>query len=363
MIKIIKNDALKTFDFGEKEGSPQSKESDLLIHKNIVNNPDKPMYDEGESFNEAFDRTIPVVKDILDREEANTVLVTHNSIFGLIKLWDKLGRPDSFSKEDRIKYTKQDNENGTGSVYEIMGTKGKMYMVRHGETEDNVAKRYRRANVDLTDKGREQAKNAAKEIPMISKAISSPLPRAIETSEILINEIKQTKTTNIMKKPLLNAECIKKFEKSLEWELTHFYMYKLLANKCQMLGYFGAQAYFLAESAEEETHYQKHVDFLNDEGVLAKLPVLAPEKESISCLCDAIQMAYDNELDLLEYYREMYKEEVMEYPEVAAHLSFFLDTQREAVGFYGDILSMFESEKDNDNISMVIDHKLKKLAK
>jgi ferritin len=166
-----------------------------------------------------------------------------------------------------------------------------------------------------------------------------------------------------MKKPLLNEDCIKSFEKALEWELSHFYMYKLLANKCQMLGYFGAQAYFLAESGEEETHYQKHVDLLNDEGILAKLPILAPEKDnSVKCLCDAIGMAYDNELALLEYYREMYKDEVMEYPEVATHLSFFLDTQREAVGFYGDILAMFETEKDNPNISMVIDHKLKKLA-
>ena len=166
-----------------------------------------------------------------------------------------------------------------------------------------------------------------------------------------------------MKKPLLNADCIKSFEKALEGELTHFYMYKMLANKCQMLGYFGAQDYFLTESGEEEEHYQKHVDFLNDEGVLAKLPVLAPEKDSATSLKDTIQIAYDNELDLLEYYREMYKEEVMEYPEVATHLSFFLNTQREAVGFYGDILSMFESEKDNPNICMVIDHKLKKLAK
>jgi ferritin len=167
-----------------------------------------------------------------------------------------------------------------------------------------------------------------------------------------------------MKKPLLNADCIKSFEKALEWELTHFYMYKLLANKCQMLGYFGAQDYFLMESGEEEEHYQKHVDFLNDEGVLAKLPILAPQKDSgISSLYKAIEMAYDNELELLEYYREMYKEEVMEYPEVATHLDFFLDTQREAVGFYGDIIAMFESEKDNPNICMVIDKKLKELTK
>jgi hypothetical protein len=77
---------------------------------------------------------------------------------------------------------------------------------------------------------------------------------------------------------------------------------------------------------------------------------------------ELLELEYSNELELLEYYREMYKEEVMEYPEVATHLNFFLDTQREAVGFYGDIIAMFESEKDNANICMVIDHKLKKLA-
>jgi ferritin len=166
-----------------------------------------------------------------------------------------------------------------------------------------------------------------------------------------------------MKKPLLDAGCIKKFEKALQYELGHFYMYKLLANKCQMMGYFGAMDYFLAESKEEEEHYQKHIDFLNDEGVLGKLPTLVPEKDSdVKSLHDSIDMAYENELDLLKYYREMYKEEAMEYPEIASYLNFFLDTQREAVGFYGDILAMFESEKDNPNICMVIDAKLKGLA-
>jgi hypothetical protein len=165
-----------------------------------------------------------------------------------------------------------------------------------------------------------------------------------------------------MKKPLLDASCIKKLEKAVQYELGHFYLYKMLANKMQMLGYFGAQEYFLAESKEEETHYQKHVDFLNDEGVLTKLPTLTPEKDDISSLKEGIESAYENELDLLKYYRELYKEEAMEYPEIAAHLNFFLDTQREAVGFYGDILAMFESEKDNHNICMIIDHKLKKLA-
>lgn len=166
-----------------------------------------------------------------------------------------------------------------------------------------------------------------------------------------------------MKKQLLSASCLKKFDKAVQYELGHFYMYKLLANKMQMLGYFGAMDYFLAESKEEEEHYQKHVDFLNDEGILAKLPTLVPEKDnSVECICSALEMAYENELDLLVYYREMYREEAMEYPEIAAHLNFFLDTQRAAVGFYGDMLSLAETEKNNPNIKMIIDEKLKSLA-
>lgn len=161
-----------------------------------------------------------------------------------------------------------------------------------------------------------------------------------------------------MKKSLLDASCVKKFEMALEYELSHFYLYKKLANKMQAMGYFGAQAYYLKESAEELEHYQKHIDFLNDEGVLPKLPTLSPEKEDLESLKDTLISAYENELDLLKYYREMYKEEAMEYPEIAAHLNFFLDTQREAVGFYGDMLAMMESESANPNINMIIDAKL-----
>ena len=51
--KIIPTDALKTFDFGDKEGTPQTDAANKTIHNNIVNNPDKPMFDEGETFNEA----------------------------------------------------------------------------------------------------------------------------------------------------------------------------------------------------------------------------------------------------------------------------------------------------------------------
>jgi hypothetical protein len=48
-----------------------------------------------------------------------------------------------------------------------------------------------------------------------------------------------------MKAPLITKSCIKKLDKAIEFELGHFYLYKKLANSMQMLGYFGAQDYFL----------------------------------------------------------------------------------------------------------------------
>ena len=95
---------------------------------------------------------------------------------------------------------------------------------------------------------------------------------------------------------------------------------------------------------------------------MAKLPSLSPEKEVPTELYEALELAFENEKDLLDYYKSLYKEEVLENPEIAEHLNFYIKTQVEAVGFYGDMLSLMESEKDNKNICMIVDSKLKKLA-
>lgn len=165
-----------------------------------------------------------------------------------------------------------------------------------------------------------------------------------------------------MRKPLISPDCIKKIETALKYEQGHFYLYKHIAICMQAVGYFGAQAYFEKESLEENEHAYKHINFLNDVGVLAKLPPLTPEKEVPKDLYKALELAFENESDLLDYYKEVYKEEVVENPEIAEHLNFFIRAQVEAVGFYGDMLALLDSEKDNPNACLVVDAKLKELA-
>lgn len=165
-----------------------------------------------------------------------------------------------------------------------------------------------------------------------------------------------------MRKPLIDKYCVSKLETALKYELGHFYLYKHLAICMQAVGYFGAMDYFLTESKEENEHALKHINFLNDVGVMAKLPALSPEKSVPNELYDALELAFENEKDLLDYYKGVYKEEVVENPEIAEHLHFYIKTQVEAVGFYGDMLALLENEKDNKNICMIVDQKLKKLA-
>ena len=184
---IVPTDALKTFDFGITAGTKQTKDKDKAIHKTIIEDPDQPMAGQGESWNDATSRVIPIVKDIINTAPANTTLITHNSVFGLINLWNKQKRPDEFSKEQREKYTKQDGQYKTGDKFTIAGLNGPIHIVRHGQTEDNVKGNFRSDTAELTRQGVQQAKSVGKKLSGIDipQIITSPLDRTIATSNIL----------------------------------------------------------------------------------------------------------------------------------------------------------------------------------
>lgn len=63
----------------------------------------------------------------------------------------------------------------------------KLYVARHGQTVWNAKNKVCGVtDVDLTEKGREQAKKLADIVPdTIDVIISSPLKRAVETSKIV----------------------------------------------------------------------------------------------------------------------------------------------------------------------------------
>src|SRR4051812_8791543 len=72
-----------------------------------------------------------------------------------------------------------------------------LYFCRHGETEANVQKRFQGHTRDtpLTPNGREQAQAIARTLlavvpdPSTLSYVSSPLPRARTTMEIILNEL------------------------------------------------------------------------------------------------------------------------------------------------------------------------------
>ena len=62
-----------------------------------------------------------------------------------------------------------------------------VYLVRHGQSEHNIAPIYQSQNVRLSSEGREQASLIAERVSDldIDTLIASPLPRAMETAQII----------------------------------------------------------------------------------------------------------------------------------------------------------------------------------
>jgi len=138
-------------------------------------------------------------------------------------------------------------------------------------------------------------------------------------------------------------------------ELFASHLYKHVANQLQRLGYFGAQKFFLSESADELTHYQRHVDYINDRGGVAGLPALADAVDPVGSLRDALQLAYDTEFALQSDYATWYGQvDVL----TQQHLLQFLEIQRKSVGEYGDLLARLERVEGDACGVLLIDQEM-----
>jgi hypothetical protein len=111
----------------------------------------------------------------------------------------------------------------------------------------------------------------------------------------------------MLPKSLLSASMKKGLQDALQVELHQSNLWKHLANNLQRLGLFGSQKYFLAESAEELTHYQMIVEFINDMGDVADMPKIESITDKINSIGDALDLGYETELDVLNQYKDLYK--------------------------------------------------------
>lgn len=143
-------------------------------------------------------------------------------------------------------------------------------------------------------------------------------------------------------KSLLSASMRKGLQDAIYIELYQSNLWKSLANQMQRLGYFGTQKYFLAESAEELTHYQMLVEFMNDMGDCADLPKIDAITDKVTDIGEALELGYNTELDVYNQYKEFYQKAEDEDCVVGIFLQQFVNIQREAVGHYGDLLAKYK---------------------
>ena len=160
-------------------------------------------------------------------------------------------------------------------------------------------------------------------------------------------------------KSILSDDVKAALDSAAHAELYASHLYRHLANQLQRLGFFGAQKFFLAESASELEHYQTHADYRNDSGDVAPVPAIEAMDEPVTSLRDAIETAYDTENQLEDDYVRWYsacgKDQV-----TAEFLLQFLRIQRKSVGEFGDWISRLNRAGDDRAALLMIDNELGK---
>jgi ferritin len=151
---------------------------------------------------------------------------------------------------------------------------------------------------------------------------------------------------------IISADIKRMLDDAIHAELYAANLYKHIANQVQRLGYLGAAKFFLSESKEELKHYQLHAQFQNDVGTVAKVPSIEAMTDSIKSFSDAMELAYETELELYNTYKSMYSQTSSD-PVVQQFLLQFLEFQRTSVGEYGDLLARIQLV-DGDKAGMLL---------
>lgn len=183
------NSSFETWNLGELEGQLETPES-LKKIDNYTFNPDESVK-YGETYNQFAHRVISGYKRLLANSKPNTALVTHSQVIGLIKEWERAGRPSDLSKLNKENIVKENI--GQEEIYPTKNDKGQpIYIVRHGDTTENntvegTPNKIRSRQVALAPQGKETAIKLGEALKPynISDVVTSPLKRALETAKII----------------------------------------------------------------------------------------------------------------------------------------------------------------------------------
>ena len=162
---------------------------------------------------------------------------------------------------------------------------------------------------------------------------------------------------HMLPKMIISAEHKNMLDDAVHSELFASNLYKHIANELQRIGYFGATKFFLNESADELKHYQIHVEFQNDVGTVAKVPLVEAMTDSIKTLSDAVELGYETEVELYNNYKDWYSQASSD-PVVQQFLLQFLEIQRTSVGEYGDLLARIQLVDQDKAGMLLIDQEL-----
>ena len=157
-------------------------------------------------------------------------------------------------------------------------------------------------------------------------------------------------------KSLLDAKTEALLNEAIANELYVSNLYKHVANQLQRLGYFGGQKFFENESSEELKHYHTLAGYINDRGSVAKVPAIEAMDEPINSLRDALEAAYDSEVDLGEKYERWYSG--CKCVTTQQFLLQFIEIQRKSVGEYGDLISRLDRVGNDECGILIIDKEL-----
>ena len=201
-IPVESEPELRTLDYGDWKGKPESKESQDKIKQEILNN--EPIGVSGEKLSDFANRVLPAAKKIMDNPDENTTIVTHSSVIKALNAWDEMGRPDKIDETNRKEFAEKyiaEKPEKEGHLNSFKSDKNgtTTHVIRHGETEDNKLSEFREDNTELTPKGEAQAVKAGQELHKVTggnipRINTSDLPRTVATSGIIGKEFENNKT-------------------------------------------------------------------------------------------------------------------------------------------------------------------------